>query len=157
MEHPQPLLFHPELDDSVIRGGWGWPIVEELLGGPELCRCVQFEFRQTPPGAEDVQMGFHRDQGATLMHRERGGDVDSPSPIDYIAAITLLTPSNRHTPNTMLVPRSSRYAAIADMRSPDVHAARTPSIEQLRAEMGPAYQEVAVQQPAGIAMGGGVI
>lgn len=134
LEYPQPLLFHPELGDDIIRGGWAWPIIEELLGGRNLARFVQFEFRETPSGAEDLQMGFHRDQGATLMQRVRDHTRAAP-PTDYIAAITLLSPADSRTPNTVLVPGSSGYSA--------------QSVEELRQQMGVAYREVAVQQPAG--------
>ena len=134
MEHPQPLLFHPELRDDVIRGGWAWDVIEQLLGGPDRARFVQFEFRETPGEAEDLQMHFHRDQGSALMQRVRD-HAAAPPPTDYIAAITLLTPSHSQTPNTVLVPGSSRFAA--------------QSIEELREQMGAEFREVVVQQPAG--------
>eukprot|EP01043_Picozoa_sp_COSAG02_P014182 COSAG02_NODE_580_length_20059_cov_3.703908_4_plen_341_part_00 len=134
LEYPQPLLFHPELGDDIIRGGWAWPIIETLLGGRDLARFVQFEFRETPSGADDLQMQFHRDQGAALMQRVRDHAHTVP-PTDYIAAITLLTPSDSQTPNTVLIPGSVGYSA--------------QSVEELRHQMGVAYREVVVQQPAG--------
>ena len=130
MELLSPIMFHPELDDALIRGGWGWPVVEELLGGPELCRFVQFDLRETPAAAENLEMKFHRD-GARGGVRDGGSDRAA----DYIAAITLLSPSHDHTPNTVVVPGSAHVDA-AD-------------IDELREKMGADYAEIVVQQPAG--------
>ena len=83
--------------------------------------------------AEDLEMKFHRDQGHQMVGRERGGST--PPPTDYIAAITLLSPSNDRTPNTVVVPGSARFAAA--------------NIDELKEQMGVDYSEVVVRQPEG--------
>ena len=48
------------------------PHREELLGGPELCRFVQFDFRETPATAENLEMKYHRDGARGGVRGARG-------------------------------------------------------------------------------------
>ncbi len=106
--YSQPLLDHPELD-PYTRHPSSFPVVAAIMGGIEHVRFSEFNFRETPAGAGLGSMNFHHD--AVLADRL---DREPYMPCDWLCALHYLTDVEYGNPTFCVVPRSRRYATLAD-------------------------------------------
>lgn len=125
--YSQPLLDHPELD-FYTRHPSSFALVSELLGGKQLARFSEFNFRETPANAGIGAMNFHHD----AVREDRF--VRRPyMPCDWLCAIHYLTDVEFGSPAFCVVPDSNRYRTLA----------------MAHEELGEAYQEVPIYGKAG--------
>lgn len=125
--HGQILVNHPELD-PFTRPPTTFPLVEAILG-PES-RFAQFDFRDVPPGiGEKAGMHFHRDRGAVPKEYWAAHERDCI----FLCAIYYLNDIGPDDTCFCVVPNSQGH----------------PDIDAARAQMGAAYQEVAIRGKAG--------
>ncbi|NKB67616.1 MAG: hypothetical protein GKR89_11175 [Candidatus Latescibacteria bacterium] len=125
--HGQILVHHPELD-RFVQPEVSFDLVQAIMG-PQT-RFAQFDFRDVPAGKGDGQMHFHRDRPylpTTQTEPER------PYECTYVCAIHYLSDVEAEDPCFCVVPNSGPYE----------------KLEEAKAQLGPAYQEVPIRGPAG--------
>ena len=106
--YSQPLLDHPELDVYTQHPG-NYPVVCELLGGADKPRFQEFNFRESPEGAGQRAMNFHRDRSdPSRLTREVYGAPD------WLCAVHYVTDVTENTPAFAVVPRSVCQATLRD-------------------------------------------
>ncbi|XOV86173.1 MAG: phytanoyl-CoA dioxygenase family protein [Pseudomonadota bacterium] len=123
----QPLLDYPELDRYTQHPS-SYPLVCDLLGGPDRPRFAEFNFRETPENAGLGTMNFHHDMTSEdrLLRKPY-------MPCDWLCAIHYLTDVEPGTPAFAVVPGSNRFETLA----------------LAFAELGDSYQEVPLYAPKG--------
>jgi ectoine hydroxylase len=135
--HAHPLMESPRLDPFVQHPST-FPLMREILG--DEIRFGQFDFRDIPPGIENVPgQNLHGDRAFRVPNHPAGDrpeyDPEHPYQCGYLCAIHYLTDVRDCCPCFGIVPGSWPY----------------PTLDEAKSALGERYREVAIRGAAGTA------